>query len=314
MSQSLCFNDFTFSPVTRENQPWFRSSELARALGYSDDRKVSRLYDRNSDEFTPEMTQLVEIVDVPEMGTTGNLLTKTRIFSLRGCHLLAMFARTPVAKAFRRWVLDVIEQYGDRVPVAEPVTLNDELISAAERAELKLIVDAKLSTYPAAVQGKARAEIWAKFNRHFRIAEYKQLPTRLMPDAREFLLSVSVRAINAIPTAEAAIPPTPPRFDETPFLRLAEDIRTFQQGYRRSYQLFWGRLYQLGAPVLVQLEQRAALGQGTAPFSDMTIRGQFDRFLSERLLESLSSLAESLPDRHNPAMLLLACARSMSAR
>lgn len=225
-----------------------------------------------------------------------------------------MFARTPVAKAFRRWVLDVIEQYGDRVPVAEPVTLNDELISAAERAELKLIVDAKLSTYPAAVQGKARAEIWAKFNRHFRIAEYKQLPTRLMPDAREFLLSVSVRAINAIPTAEAAIPSTPPRFDETPFLRLAEDIRTFQQGYRRSYQLFWGRLYQLGAPVLVQLEQRAALGQGTAPFSDMTIRGQFDRFLSERLLESLSSLAESLPDRHNPAMLLLACARSMSAR
>ena len=117
-----------------------------------------------------------------------------------------MFARTPVAKAFRRWVLDVIEQYGDRVPVAEPVALNDELISASERAELKLIVDAKLSTYPAAVQGKARAEIWAKFNRHFRIAEYKQLPTRLMPDAREFLLSVSVRAINAIPTAESSIP------------------------------------------------------------------------------------------------------------
>ena len=246
--------------------------------------------------------------------TTGVMELPTRIFSLRGCHLLAMFARTPVAKAFRRWVLDVIEQCGDRVPVAEPVTLNDELISAAERAELKLIVDAKLSTYPAAVQGKARAEIWAKFNRHFRIAEYKQLPTRLMPDAREFLLSVSVRAINAIPTAEAAIPPTPSSFDETPFLRLAEDIRRFQQTYRRSYQLFFCRLYQLGTPVLVQLEQRAALGQGTAPFSDMTIRGQFDRFLSERLLESLSSLAESLPDRHNPAMLLLACARSMSAR
>lgn len=260
------------------------------------------------------MTQLIENVDTPTLGRDTNLTNYIRIFSLRGCHLLAMFARTPVAKAFRKWCLDVIEQYGDRVPVAEPVTLNDELISAAERAELKLIVDAKLSTYPAAVQGKARAEIWAKFNRHFRIAEYKQLPTRLMPDAREFLLSVSVRAINAIPTAEAAIPPTPPRFDETPFLRLAEDIRTFQQGYRRSYQLFWGRLYQLGAPVLVQLEQRAALGQGTAPFSDMTIRGQFDRFLSERLLESLSSLAESLPDRHNPAMLLLACARSMSAR
>lgn len=93
-----------------------------------------------------------------------------------------------------------------KLPVEQPVTLNDELISASERAELKLIVDAKLSTYPAAVQGKARAEIWAKFNRHFRIAEYKQLPARLMPEAREFLLSVRVRAINAIPTAESAIP------------------------------------------------------------------------------------------------------------
>ena len=307
MSQALCFNEFTFSPVNRDNQPWFKSSELARALGYSSEKAVANIYRRNEDEFSNDMSVVIN------SSTTG-IPVMTRIFSLRGCHLLAMFARTPVAKAFRKWCLDVIEQYGDRVPVAEPVTLNDELISAAERAELKLIVDAKLSTYPAAVQGKARAEIWAKFNRHFRIAEYKQLPTRLMPDAREFLLSVRVRAINAIPTVEAAIPPTPSSFDETPFLRLAEDIRTFQQGYRRSYQLFWGRLYQLGTPVLVQLEQRAALGQGTAPFSDMTIRGQFDRFLSERLLESLSSLAELLPDRHNPAMLLLACARSMSAR
>ena len=298
MSQSLCFNDFTFSPVIHDNQPWIPARQLANALGYKDERSVHKIYERNKDEFSSMMSTVVNL-------TTGVMELPTRIFSLRGCHLLAMFARTPVAKAFRRWVLDVIEQYGDRVPVAEPVTLNDELISAAE---------AKLSTYPAAVQGKARAEIWAKFNRHFRIAEYKQLPTRLMPDAREFLLSVSVRAINAIPTAEAAIPPTPSSFDETPFLRLAEDIRRFQQTYRRSYQLFFGRLYQLGTPVLVQLEQRAALGQGTAPFSDMTIRGQFDRFLSERLLESLSSLAESLPDRHNPAMLLLGCARSMSAR
>lgn len=207
MSQSLCFNDFTFSPVIRDNQPWFRSSEIARALGYKREDKIAQIYQRNTDEFTEGMTQLVEISSKPQNEVLGNFgMVRTRIFSLRGCHLLAMFARTPVAKAFRKWVLDVIEQYGDRVPVAEPVTLNDELISAAERAELKLIVDAKLSTYPAAVQGKARAEIWAKHNRHFRIAEYSQLPARLMPEAREFLLSVRVRAINAIPTAESAIP------------------------------------------------------------------------------------------------------------
>lgn len=199
MSQSLCFNDFTFSPVIHDNQPWIPARQLANALGYKDERSVHKIYERNKDEFSSMMSTVVNL-------TTGVMELPTRIFSLRGCHLLAMFARTPVAKAFRKWVLDVIEQYGDRVPVAEPVTLNDELISAAERAELKLIVDAKLSTYPAAVQGKARAEIWAKHNRHFRIAEYSQLPARLMPEAREFLLSVRVRAINAIPTAESAIP------------------------------------------------------------------------------------------------------------
>ena len=200
MTTSLCFNDFTFSPVTHDNEPWIRAIQIGSALKYGNpDAAMRKLYQAHADEFTPAMTAVVTL-------QTEGGPQETRIFSLRGCHLLAMFARTPVAKAFRRWVLDVIEQYGDRVPVAEPVTLNDELISAAERAELKLIVDAKLSTYPAAVQGKARAEIWAKFNRHFRIAEYKQLPTRLMPEAREFLLSVRVRAINAIPTAESAIP------------------------------------------------------------------------------------------------------------
>lgn len=111
MSQTLCFNDFTFSPVTRDNQPWFKSSELARALGYKDENSVRRIYERNADEFTENMTQVVE-----NFGTV-NLTVRARIFSLRGCHLLAMFARTPVAKAFRRWVLDVIEKYGDRVPV-----------------------------------------------------------------------------------------------------------------------------------------------------------------------------------------------------
>lgn len=201
MSRVLCFNDVQFDVIPQNSQPWVRGYQIGTALGYGGNADVSirKLYTRHADEFTPAMTA---VVTLPTEGGPQ----ETRIFSLRGCHLLAMFARTPVAKAFRRWVLDVIEQYGDRVPVAEPVTLNDELISASERAELKLIVDAKLSTYPAAVQGKARAEIWAKFNRHFRIAEYKQLPVRLMPEAREFLLSVRVRAINAIPTAESAIP------------------------------------------------------------------------------------------------------------
>lgn len=127
MAISLCFNEFTFSPVIRDSQPWFKSSELARALGYKDENSVRRIYERNADEFTENMTQVVENLD------TVNLTVRARIFSLRGCHLLAMFARTPVAKAFRRWVLDVIEQYGDRVPVDAQTPITGALSRISSR-------------------------------------------------------------------------------------------------------------------------------------------------------------------------------------
>lgn len=230
MTASLCFNDFTFSPVTRDNQPWFKSSEIARALGYAREDTLSRLYDRNADEFTENMTQVVENLD------TVNLTVRVRIFSLRGCHLLAMFARTPVAKAFRRWVLDVIEQYGDRVPVAHPVTLNDAPISPEQRAELKLIVDSKAGMVPKAVQRRAYKEIWTRFNRHFHIAEYKQLPCSRMDEARDFLLSMQINA-GKIETLPQAALPAPcaahPVIDEKPFLEFIEEVQMAHEEVKR---------------------------------------------------------------------------------
>lgn len=298
MTASLCFNEFTFSPVIRDSQPWFKSSELARALGYKDENSVRRIYERNADEFTENMTQVVENLH------TVNLTVRARIFSLRGCYALAMFARTPVAKAFRKWCLDVIEQYGDRVPVECPTPLAPS--TPDDRKPLRDMVNvwARLS-------GVHPSNLWPQVRARFQLGRIDDLPTNWLPDALAWVQS-KIDELNQKP--KAALPAAEPLFDEAPLLELAEDIRRAQQTYRRSYQLFWGRLYRLGTPVLVQIEQRAALGQGTAPFSDMAIRGQFDRFLSERLLESLSSLAELLPDRHNPAMLLLACARTMNAR
>ena len=119
MSQALCFQSVEFDVIQQNQQPWVRGYQIGRALGYTaPDVQISKLYTRHADEFTPAMTA---VVTLPTEGGPQ----ETRIFSLRGCHLLAMFARTPVAKAFRKWVLDVIEQYGDKVPVAEPVMLND---------------------------------------------------------------------------------------------------------------------------------------------------------------------------------------------
>ena len=86
-------------------------------------------------------------------------------------------------------------------------TPSSAILSPAHRSELKGIVDAKLSTYPASVQGKARSEIWTRFNRHFRIAEYAQLPAERMAEARDYLIELEVKALKALPSATSSTPP-----------------------------------------------------------------------------------------------------------
>ena len=111
MNNSLSFKDVTLTPVFYQNNLWIRSTELARALGYSSEEMVSRLYRRNADEFTTDMTQLIEISAEGQNGPLENLSGgRCRIFTLRACHLVAMLARTPVAKEFRKWVLDVLQE------------------------------------------------------------------------------------------------------------------------------------------------------------------------------------------------------------
>ncbi|MFT4243540.1 MAG: BRO family protein [Acidovorax sp.] len=104
--QPLVFDDTVFTVVDRDGQPWLRAPEIATALGYAREDAVSGIYRRNADEFSAEMSQTVNLT-VSQNG--GQLQRETRIFSLRGAYLLGMFASTPPAKRFRRWVLDVLE-------------------------------------------------------------------------------------------------------------------------------------------------------------------------------------------------------------
>lgn len=137
----------------------------------------------------------------------------------------------------RAWdVFELLEETFFRVVRADatPVTSPDAAISPAERAELKALVDAKLSAAPAAVQGKARAEIWTRFNRHFKIAEYAQLPAAKMPDARDYLIQMNVKALQlaqqpvaaALPAAQAsAATEQPAAGQHMACLLLIEDVR-----------------------------------------------------------------------------------------
>lgn len=98
----LVFETVEFDVVDIHNVPWLRGPQIAGALGYNRDDRLADLYARNADEFTEEMTQLLEL-------DTAGGRQQVRIFSPRGCYLLGMLARTDRAKTFRAWVLDVLE-------------------------------------------------------------------------------------------------------------------------------------------------------------------------------------------------------------
>lgn len=103
ITAKLAFQGVSLKPVKRDGQTWLRISEIEDALGYAaKGRALAKIYNAHADEFASTMTRVLKLA-------TAGGKQAVRVFSLRGAHLLAMFARTPVAKAFRIWVLNILD-------------------------------------------------------------------------------------------------------------------------------------------------------------------------------------------------------------
>lgn len=125
-NNELTFHNVVLQPAPTVEGIWLTSSDIAKALGYASSKSVSTIYSRNSDEFTSSMSMVIKM---KTNGINNNLREKSvRVFSLRGCHLIAMFATTAKAKEFRRWVLDILDREVEQSPIAKQFT-DDELVS-----------------------------------------------------------------------------------------------------------------------------------------------------------------------------------------
>lgn len=107
---ALTFNGVTLSPISHKNQTWLSACELSKALGYSQSDAVTKIYNRNKDEFNDGMTTLLSNAQIGRHVESSGFHSESRLFSLRGCHLVAMFSKTAVAKLFRVWVLDILDK------------------------------------------------------------------------------------------------------------------------------------------------------------------------------------------------------------
>ena len=232
MTTALTFNDVTLSPITYQNSPWIRSVELGRALGYSSEKSVSNIYNRNQDEFSNDMSVVINL------STTDNP-APSRIFSLRGCHLVAMFARTPVAKAFRRWVLDVLDKLDAEQHAASSSPTPDDFTgtlsitpsTTEDRKPLRALVGSW-----AQVSGLPFAACWNQLKAAFNLANIKELPQEWIPDAIDWVQ----KRIDALPapataTALPASPSSPTDDAEGHLAAIREHIR---QIHRHEESLF----------------------------------------------------------------------------
>ena len=131
--------------------------------------------------------------------TVGLTEVVARIFSMRGCHLVGMLSRTPVAKAFRRWVLDVLDRLAaeERAALPEVPHIKITPSTTASRKPLRALVHAW-----AQVSGTPHTALWPQVKAHFQLERIDDLPEEWIPDAIAWVQG-------KIDEQRKALPPSP---------------------------------------------------------------------------------------------------------
>lgn len=188
MTTALSFQNTSFNVVQRSGQPWLTSADIATALSYKSIKSITNLYNENKDEFTDCMTLVIESMTNGVNGTKRRM--KVRIFSLRGAHLLAMFARTAVAKEFRKWVLDILDR---EVSQQKQSTTDDR---TGLRNAVNLLVSKKGLLYP---------DAYSFIHQRFNVEHLEQLTKDQLPLAVEYVHRLALEG-EYIPANQTLLP------------------------------------------------------------------------------------------------------------
>lgn len=144
MNNIVQFNDHNIQIIERTNQLWLSSGDIALALGYEKTKSITNLYNNHKEEFDG-MSEVIDSV------TSNSMSRRQRIFNREGAWLIGMFARTPKAAEFRKWVLKVLGAVADGqsdkpVIVSEhtralPSGKKEIVLSAKAREEIREEID-----------------------------------------------------------------------------------------------------------------------------------------------------------------------------
>lgn len=99
--------------IQKEGKRWITTKSIAVGLGVSKDT-IHKIYRRNKEELEDESSILNLPTESSKVGDKSSItLSKpTRCFNEDGFILLCMFSRSPKAKLFRKWAVQILRQVG----------------------------------------------------------------------------------------------------------------------------------------------------------------------------------------------------------
>lgn len=186
---AIAFQGVPLNPLHRDGQTWFRLSQIEAALGYaSKGNSLARIFNSRADEFSKTMTKVVKLA-------TAGGRQAVRIFSLRGAHLLAMFSRTDAAKAFRVWVLNILDAEIERQrQSAAPARIGGDQLAALKEICQRRVME-KVNEIPDMMnRGKVIEPTFRNMTsallRKFNVEAVEDLRADQFAVAREFMETV----------------------------------------------------------------------------------------------------------------------------
>ena len=156
---SFSFENFPVRAINRNGEIWFVAADVCAAIDLGTEQ-IRRLDD---DEKDLHLTQ-----------TPGGK-QEMSIINESGLYALILRSRKPEAKRFRKWVTSEV------LPAIRKTGAYSLTITKAQQGELSTLIAERFPS------GKDRPYAWSRFNNHFRLASYKDLPASRFGEACEYI-------------------------------------------------------------------------------------------------------------------------------
>nr|WP_299396198.1 ORF6N domain-containing protein [uncultured Desulfovibrio sp.] len=234
----------SFPPLAYKGIPVLTTEMLAQAYEVQA-KQIRQNFANNRERFVEgkhffqlsghdlkDFKNCVENFDSVKLGRrTPSLTLWTERGAARNAKMLNSDRAWDVFELLEETFFRVVRKEPESRPLADDMVLppSEAPISSSDQSILQSIVKAKIASIPEDQRGKGLfPHIWSRFNNHFRLGSYKQLPQCRMTEAVTYLMGLELSA-----GKREELPPSLPQ-------DLSRDSSPRADALRRVANLRWG--------------------------------------------------------------------------